>query len=613
MELPCRSEGDRLLKPGQLTDIRRRLHNIASQHDLTSVIACAYDPRTRMLPFYQTAAHMVPAGVRAIGAALVESGFEKTRIVLQQWNRRFKPSTMKLDGRTPDMFLLSSMQIHAAAADGLLRDVCRIAPDDRPLVICGGPRAIYEPWNFFSSDPKDAWQADVVVTGEEYVLLEMLEVVLSVRSPGESMRSAFLKAKHQGLLNEIPGLVYPVGDGPVPDQLIDTGIQRLVADLDELPSAVTGFKLLEKPSRFRKGLSGTLPANRVRFHSPVASMVLTLGCKMGCPYCPIPAYNQRVHRLKSGERIAEEMGGLYEQFGIRFAFGADDNLLNDKDRALDLCETLSRAQIAGKPLRKRIRWGSEATIHGVLEMKDYLWAVRKAGVIALWVGVEDMTGTLVKKGQSVDKTRKAFALLHEVGISPMAMMMHHDTQPLFTRGQPYGLLNQVQLLRKYGAVDFQVLMISPATGSRIYEETFTSGMVYDRVGGKKVQPYMYDGNYVVASKADKPWQKQLNLSLAYMYFFNPVRFLISLFRPKSRQKTIDPALQIGGMWSMIWSYPRTFLHAARLATGRISRREAPPSSGIPMSDPEGRPACHALPGTPVADGLQDSQSDRAAE
>ena len=36
---------------------------------------------------------------RMVIDALVDAGFEKTRIVLQQWNRSFRPSQMRLDGR----------------------------------------------------------------------------------------------------------------------------------------------------------------------------------------------------------------------------------------------------------------------------------------------------------------------------------------------------------------------------------------------------------------------------------------------------------------------------------------------------------------------------------
>ena len=79
---------------------------------------------------------------------------------------------------------------------------------------------------------------------------------------------------------------------------------------------------------------------------------------------------------------------------------------------------------------------------------------RAAGMRALWMGVEDLTGTLVKKGQDLDKTHHVFTELRRRGIQPMPMMMHHDGQPLYTRGSHYGLLNQTHLLRKAGAVSF---------------------------------------------------------------------------------------------------------------------------------------------------------------
>jgi len=109
MELPRRNRGDELLQPGKLLALRQRLRNMACRHDLTSVIVCAFDHRTRMLPFIYADMRMVPAGVRAIGSAMLDAGFDKTRIVLQQWNRNFRPSQARLDGRIPDLFMVSSM------------------------------------------------------------------------------------------------------------------------------------------------------------------------------------------------------------------------------------------------------------------------------------------------------------------------------------------------------------------------------------------------------------------------------------------------------------------------------------------------------------------------
>src|SRR5947209_198258 len=71
MELPSRSRGDVLLPPGEMTSIRARLRRVAPRHDLRTVIACAFDHRTRILPFIFADLRIVPAGVRAIGSALM--------------------------------------------------------------------------------------------------------------------------------------------------------------------------------------------------------------------------------------------------------------------------------------------------------------------------------------------------------------------------------------------------------------------------------------------------------------------------------------------------------------------------------------------------------------
>ncbi len=613
MELPRRPRGDELLRPGELTDIRRRLRRISPKHDLVSVVAYAFDRRTRMLPFYYADKKMSPAGPRAIGAAMADAGFARTRVVLQQWNPGFRPSRMRLDGQVPDAFMVSSIQLHTACCQDLIRDACRIGPARRPLIIAGGPKFIYEPWAAFNAtdfphearggvgaDGKESWSADVAVTGEEYVLLSLLEVVLSVRARGEPLRSAFLRARDEGMLDDVPGLVYARTDARgVPEELIDTGPQRLVGDLDELPHPVLGYALLEPPSLRAALAARALQPGEVRRHSRYASLVLTAGCKFACPYCPIPAYNQRQHRLKSGGRIADEMVRLHKTYGIRSFFGADDNFFNDRQRAVEICQILAAARIDGEPLAAKLHWSTEATVHDTLKMREHLPLARRAGLKSVWLGVEDMTATLVRKGQSVDKTLEAFRLLSGSGICPMAMLMHHDGQPLYTRGRPYGLLNQAGMLRRAGAVTLQALMVTPAPGSRLYEQSYASGQVYDSAAGRPVEWHMLDGNYVAASRQGRPWRKQFNLMAAYLYFYNPVRLALAFVRPKSLRWWYDGAMQAVGIWGLVKTVRRTLGWALRLMRGPIRRRTRPPGSALPMRSPRGERASHATPYTPA--------------
>lgn len=631
MELLQRVNGDELLQAGRMAQLRSRLRIESRRHDLTSVIVNAFDHRTRMLPFLYADMRMAPAGVREIGSAMVDAGFPKTRIILQQWNRNFRPAQMRLDGRIPDLFMVSSMLLHAERCVDLIRDACRIDPADRPLIIAGGPNVIYGPWNVFGAQPEDPWGADVAVTGESYVLLELLEVLLSMRSEGEPMRSAFKRARDSGALDSVPGLVYARTDnkGRI-EELVDTGVQRLLGDLDELPNPVLGYELLEPPSRLASLSPAALPADRVRKHCRIASIVMTQGCKFHCEYCPIPAYNQRKLRGKSGQRIADEIEQIYSKFDIRMFFGSDDNFFSDKQRALDICQTIARRVDAGSRPLCKVRWGTEATIHDTLAVKEHLPEVRKAGLWALWLGVEDVTGTLVKKGQDKNKTLDAFRLLRQNGIFPIPMMMHHDSQPAISLRTNKGLINQLRILRKAGAVYTQVLMLTPSPGSKSYEESYTSGLAFQRAGGKEVKPWHTSGAYVIASRHPRPWIKQLNLIAAYVYFFNPLRMLTALVLPKTciphadaetwpplshfpdgRRKTkltrrirrklgvwlADALVQAAGMWGLLYTIPPMLGWTARLMRGPITRCKQPPASQLPMRSVDGTSANRDLADT----------------
>jgi radical SAM superfamily enzyme YgiQ (UPF0313 family) len=600
MELPRRARGDELLEPGALVKLRARLRRVAQAHDLATVIACAFDHRTRMLPFIFADTRMAPAGVRAIGSAMVDAGCYKTRIVLQQWNRSFRPSLMRLDGRIPDLFMVSSMGMHQEKANELIRDARRIDARVRPLIIAGGSHAVYEAGFLFNANPAAPGGADVAVTGEEFVLLSLLEVLLSIRARGESLRCAFFRAKDSGALDDIPGLIYPQGerDG-VAEELVDTGIQRLVGDLDELPDPTLGYRILEAPSRSTKLAPRALSARTVARYTPISSVVLTFGCKFACPYCPIPAYNQRQHRVKSGPRVAEDVWRIHEAFGIRYFFGVDDNFFNHKARTLEIVEAMASAEFDGVPLRHRVRWGTEVTVHDTLQMKEHLPLVRKAGCRALWLGVEDMTAAFINKGQTVDKTCESFRLMREAGISPMPMMMHHDSQPLFSRGTHYGLLNQVKLLRKAGAVSIQVLMMTPSTGSKLFKSAFETGQVLERVGGRRVEMYMHDGNYVVASTLARPWRKQLNMLVAYFYFYNPIWLLVYALGRRKHLRLKPAGMQIVGMMGLAHTFRRTFGWALRLMFRKIHRLNSPRRSTIPMRSVDGSLAMHEI-GTPAA-------------
>ena len=476
MELPRRHKDDVYLPDGSLRRAMADLAQRTDAHDMRIAIVYAFDFRTRMLPYWYADKRMAPCSVRTLADVLHASGFKHIRVVLQQWTPNFKPSAAMLDGQPIDILMTSAMQVHAEPSFELVRDAHRLG-EKRPLILSGGPKAIYEPADYLGPNVG----SDCSVTGEAYVLLDLLRCILDYRRPGDTALEGFRRARTIGALNEIPGLAYIPDDAdPERPYAINTGIQRLLRDLDEMPMPDAGYRLLEPPHR-GTGLSAKpCPPKRVGKLSMISSVISTHGCKFNCSYCPIPAVNQRTWRHKSPERLAAEIKHIHENFGIKEFFSTDDNFFNSRDTVIQLMTAMANTTTSdGVPLRKKIHFYTEGTQFDVYKNMDILPLCRKGGMRAIWFGIEDITAELVNKGQNAGKCADMFKQLSDMGIQPMAMMIHSDDQPLRSpKGDLSGLLNQAKYLFDNGAVSYQCTYLGPAIGTRDIEDATKSRTLY---------------------------------------------------------------------------------------------------------------------------------------
>jgi radical SAM superfamily enzyme YgiQ (UPF0313 family) len=510
------------------------------------LVISAFDRRTRMLPFILWDRQIVPAGARAISAALAVAGFASQRTVNQAWTPHLRPSCARINGKPPELLLVSAMQIHSAAAYSTISDAYRLGAD-RPLIIAGGPKAIYQPWDYFAFD-KTGHSADIVCTGEEYVLLDLLDRLSECRRQGETYRAAFERARRRGWLEDIPGLMFDRSAEPDRHELVDTGVQRLVRDFDELPSPVLGYQFLERPHSGHALYPRPLTLREIRRYSRVASITTTRGCKFRCGYCPIPAYNQFTFRTRSPKRLVRDISDLRREVGFHLFFGTDDNFFNDRETVEVTFEALARAGFEKDDIGRSVRFGTEATEYDVHKQMDLLPLCYRGGLRAVWFGIEDITAELINKGQSVGKTQELFAELRRQRIMPMAMIMHYDGQPLWTRDSHKGLLNQVRLLHQAGAASIQVTVLTPAVGTKDFDPVMESGIILSELGGRRVDDWLFDGNHVVSIGSSKPARMQANVLAAYALFYNPLNVARWYFR--KHRKWAELFIQFWGMWGL---------------------------------------------------------------
>lgn len=586
MELPRRSLDDVYLPDGSFLAILDKLKRQRQAHDLRIGIVYPFDFQTRMLPYWYADKRIAPCSVRTIAEALHAAGFKHIRIVLQQWTPNFKPSQAVLDGQPLDMLLVSAMQVHADKAYEIIHEAHKNGPN-RPLIIAGGPKAIYEPTDFLELSSHPGIGADCSVTGEVYVLLQMLDAILSQRLANETIRMAFERARASGALEEILGLVYlDPASKPGRPIAINTGVQRLLRDLDELPMPDAGFRLIEPPHRWATLREKPCPAHKIGKKSIVASILTTQGCKFTCSFCPIPGVNQRTWRHKSADRFAAEIKHIYETFGIREFFGTDDNFFNHRQTVIDAMTALAQTTSHGIPIGERINFYTEATAFDVLKNRDLLPLCSQAGLRAIWFGIEDITAKLVNKGQTADKTTELFGLMKDLGIQPMALTIHSDDQPLRSAPESLsGLMNQARYLFNMGAVSYQCTYLGPSVGSRDFEPAAKGRTLYKTVGGRPIPQAHHDGNHVAASRHLKPWWRQVNVLLAYMTFYNPVntaRILFGRGMGPLRQKRL--LFQILGQIGLVMTIPKLLSWAHKLKRGPIETWTGLQLARIPMID-----------------------------
>ena len=578
------------LRAGEFGEMQRRITKMVDP-DTASVFyyTSNNDPNMRVGPFIDSDIHMPNCGIRTVGGSVYQAGFKNTRIVLGPWNRNFDFRRARVGGRVPQVFGIGSMQLHAADAHEKIRQATELG-DDRPLIIGGGPHAIHQAWDFFNRNPRDS--ADVAVRGEANVTLSLVEVILNHKGRDETMLSGFERARAEGALDRIPGLIYISEDRQA---LIDTGAPLQVGDLDELPLEIVGLSLLE-PRHDGEGLSASpVPLNKLKEQgATVVSLITSAGCNFRCSYCSIPGAYKYSTRARSPESLVENIRRVIERTGIGFVFGtADNDFAFGGDYLVALYEAMARARVRGGTFRDRLFFGTEATLHQADLYREHFPLMRAGGLRVLYMGIEDLAARLVSKGQNAEKAVRTFKAMNASGVSPLIMLMHHDEQPLQSEaGTLEGLVNQVKFIYEHGAGSVQITYNSPSIGSMGYDEHFSQGTVLERAGVLRIDSRVLDGNHVVSTKDKDKVGRQNNLTQGYEVFYNWRNLLRAGWRyatsltggDRAARDVAEVALvfQRGGIRGIRISMKNSIEWRDGLASGDYQFARSAPESAIPI-------------------------------
>jgi radical SAM superfamily enzyme YgiQ (UPF0313 family) len=332
------------------------------------------------------------------------------------------------------------------------------------ITVLGGPHLTIMPLE--SLKPPHADYVDYVFRGEsEYALLELVNTLEVGRQPGL-----------------IPGICFRRGD-----EIVSSPESPMIPDLDALPFPAHDLFKIDRYTNLQPLTDGLDP------HARSFTILTSRGCPYKCTFCSKPVTGD-TWRARSVESVVQEWKWLVKGLGAT-EIGMTDDIWNLKlPRAKELCRRLVEEGLNSAP------W---VTVHGMkvnhtdLELFQLMKA---AGCKRVGFGVENgdekMLRNVIRKGQTIDMVREAFANAKAAGLQTMGFFifgMPGDNEETMEK--------TIQLALELDPKLANFLLAAPFPGTVMYDmiqeggEIFADNWTDYAIHEQKARFTMHDGKY----------------------------------------------------------------------------------------------------------------------
>jgi len=285
------------------------------------------------------------------------------------------------------------------------------------------------------------------------------EIDVIVRGEGEQTFAELIKkASTKSSFSKIKGISFR-HDG----KILHNPSRPLIENLDDLP--YPGYHFVK--DTIRKYHFAAMTGH----DAPYALIEGSRGCPHNCTFCSQWRHWQGTWRIKSSNRIADEMAFCYQNYGSRFIWLTDDNFGLGK-RASELADEITKHKI-----EEDLMWFTQARCDDVVRHKEILPKLRKAGLRWILLGVEnpkESTLESFRKKITVEDAKEAVKLLKENDIFAHTM---------FIIGERKDTAKSIADLREFVNEldpDFTIFAIlTPFPGTELYDKALRSGWIED--------------------------------------------------------------------------------------------------------------------------------------
>ncbi len=192
------------------------------------------------------------------------------------------------------------------------------------------------------------------------------------------------------------------------------------------------------------------------------------GCTMPCNFCSMGKMYGRSFRTYNLGRVMGDIANAKKQ-GAKYLAISDDNICLDLKRLEELCDAIIRAG------HNDIAYVVQASSVGMSSSEALIEKMARAGFELVFLGIENVSERnlkLMKKGNILEKTKKAIELLHKQNILIIGgMIIGHPEDREEDIAQNYEFFNKMD-------IDFysdQIITPYPKTGMR--EELLQQGLI----------------------------------------------------------------------------------------------------------------------------------------
>jgi len=379
-------------------------------------------------PPYPMRAHQhpafIPLGIAYVAAVLEKNGYNVNVIDCQALKFTYSEVEDELRKRKPDIVGVTSTTLTYKSALKIFEVAKRILPNC--VTVYGGCHATF--WDEEALD--ECPQLDVVVRGEgEDTTLELVKKV---------------EAKKD--FHKITGTTCRKDD-----RIVKNPDRPYIENLDELPFPARHLFPIEQ---FRK------------YGKVIFPLTTSRGCVYWCDFCTAVRMFGRKYRMRSPKNVVDELEFLFKKYGEEQYTFYDDAFTVNQTRVEEICEEIIRRKLP-------IKWDCETRVDMIT--KELLVKMKKAGCIALWLGVESGSQTTLdamRKGITLQQTMKAFKWARETGLMTVASVILG-----FPGETKESAWETIRLIDRIQPDDIGIYVATPYPGTPLYDYVKENGML----------------------------------------------------------------------------------------------------------------------------------------